>query len=135
MKTDYLKNISNGVHFFDKAVGWVSATLPKMYSLASTFQAFRSDLLLSIRILRYFRKVYFPQKNWLWLLTVVRFSKYSFPQKLYIRGFGVLPPLLISVEWFFAVGQVGPWTLVILLCFPSGRGGKWRIYLLIYSSF
>ena len=49
MKTDYLKNISNGVHFFDKAVGWVSATLPKMYSLASTFQAFRSDLLLSIR--------------------------------------------------------------------------------------
>ena len=51
MKTNYLKNISNGVHFFDKAAGRVSATLPKMYTLASTFQDFRSDL-LSIKISR-----------------------------------------------------------------------------------
>ena len=49
--------------FFDKVAGWVSATLPKMYSLASTFQGFRSDLLLSIKILRYFRNVYFPEKT------------------------------------------------------------------------
>ena len=28
--------------FFDKVAGWVSATLPKMYSLASTFQGFVS---------------------------------------------------------------------------------------------
>ena len=59
------------------AMKLVSAILQEMYSLASTFQGFRSDLLLSIKISRYFRKVYF----WLWLLTVVRFSKDSFPQK------------------------------------------------------
>ena len=43
--------------FFDKVAGWVSATLPKMYSLASTFQG-----LLSIKTSQYFRKVYFPEK-------------------------------------------------------------------------
>ena len=63
MKRNYLKNISNGVHFFDKVAGLVSATLPKMYSLARTFQVFRSDLLLSIKISRYFRKAYFPEKR------------------------------------------------------------------------
>ena len=48
-----------GFILFDKVAGWMSATLANMYSLASTFQGFRSDLLLSIKILRYFRKVYF----------------------------------------------------------------------------
>ena len=62
MQTNYLENICNEVHFFDKVAGWVSATLPKMYSLARTFQGFRSDLLLSIKILQYFRNVYFPEK-------------------------------------------------------------------------
>ena len=46
MQTNYLEYISNEAPFFDKIAGWVSATLPKMYSLASTFQGFRSDLLL-----------------------------------------------------------------------------------------
>ena len=49
-----------------------------------------------------------------------------------IRDFGVLPPLFPSSD-FFAVGQLGHWSLVILLCFPSRRGQKWRIYLFIYS--
>ena len=48
------------VHFFAKVAGWVSATLPKMYSLASTIQGFLSDLLLSIKTSRYFWKVYLP---------------------------------------------------------------------------
>ena len=64
----------------------VFATLPEMYSLASTFQGFHSDLLLSIKILQYFSNVNF----WLWRLTIVRFSKYSFPQKLYIQGHTVV---------------------------------------------
>ena len=51
MQTNYLKNASNGVYFFDKVAGWVSA---------STFQSFRSDLLLSIKISQYFKK---NQKN------------------------------------------------------------------------
>ena len=42
----------------------------------------------------------------------------------HICDFGVLPPSLISIKWFFAVGQVGLWTLAILLCFPSRRGRK-----------
>ena len=77
--------------FFDKVVDWVCVSLPKMYSLASTFQDFRSNLLLTIKILRYFRKVYFPEKTWLWLLTVLRSTKYSFPQKLYIQGRTLVP--------------------------------------------
>ena len=40
----------------------MSATLPKMYSLAITFQGFHSDFLLSINILQHFNKVYFPEK-------------------------------------------------------------------------
>ena len=51
MQTNYLKNASNGVYFFGKVAGWVSA---------SAFQGFRSDLLLSIKISRYFRR---NQKN------------------------------------------------------------------------
>ena len=62
MQTNFMKNTSNGVHFFDKVAGEGSATLPKMYSLASIFQGFHSDLLLSTKISGYFRKVYFPEK-------------------------------------------------------------------------
>ena len=46
--------------FYRQISRWVSATLSKMYSLASTFQGFHSDLFLSIKISRYLRKVYFP---------------------------------------------------------------------------
>ena len=53
---------SNELHFFDRDADWVSATLSKIYSLASTFQGFPSDLLLSIKILRYFKKAYFQEK-------------------------------------------------------------------------
>ena len=63
MTSNYLKKISNEkYHFLDKVAGWVSATSPKMCSLASTLQGFRSDLLLSTKLSRYFRKVYFPKK-------------------------------------------------------------------------
>ena len=51
-----------GLIFFDKVAGWGSPNLPKMYSLASIFRGFRSDLLLSVKILRYFKKGYFPDK-------------------------------------------------------------------------
>ena len=51
-----------GFILFDKVAGWVSATSANMYSLASTFQGFRSDLLLFIKISGYFRKVYFSEK-------------------------------------------------------------------------
>ena len=75
-----------GFIFFDKVADWVSATLPKIYSLASTFQGFVSICCY----LSKFRDIlgkFISQKNiWLWLLTVKRFSKYSFPQKLYIQG-------------------------------------------------
>ena len=56
-----MKNTSIGVHFFDKVAGCGSAALPKMHSSASIFQGFRSDLLLPIKISRYFRKVYFTE--------------------------------------------------------------------------
>ena len=39
-----------GFIFYEKVAGWVSATLQKMCFLASHFQGFRSDLLLSIEI-------------------------------------------------------------------------------------
>ena len=75
-----------GFIFFDKVADWVSATLPKIYSLASTFQGFVSICCY----LSKFRDIlgkFISQKNiWLWLLTVKRFSKYSFPQKFYIQG-------------------------------------------------
>ena len=41
-----MKNTSNEAHFFDKVAGSGS----------------RSDLLLCIKILRYFKNVYFPEK-------------------------------------------------------------------------
>ena len=68
-----------------KGVRWVSATLPKMYSLVNTFQGFRSDLLLSIFIRDILRK-FISQKN---LLVVAANSckvfQNLFPQKLYIQ--------------------------------------------------
>ena len=84
METNYMKNTSNKAHFFDKVAGSGSTTLPNMHSLVSIFRGFRPDLLLCIKILRYFKNVYFPEKPLLRLVTVARFSKYSFPQKLYI---------------------------------------------------
>ena len=54
--------LAMGFIFFGKVVGCGSATLPKMYSLASVFQGGHSSLLLSIKISRYFRKVYFTEK-------------------------------------------------------------------------
>ena len=80
--------------------------------------------------------------SWCWRFHVCcwRFFpcklSHRYVMKMYcpsLCNFGDLPPLLISVEWFFVIGQVGLWTLAILLCFPSGRGGKGRIYLFIYS--
>ena len=50
------------VSLFLAVTDWVSASLPKFYSLASTFQGFCSDLLLSIKISQYFRKFCFPEK-------------------------------------------------------------------------
>ena len=63
MQINYLKNTSNEVHFFDKVVGWGSGTLPKIFSLESAFQDFCSDLLLSLKMLRYLKKVYFLEKR------------------------------------------------------------------------
>ena len=62
METNYMKNTSNEAHFFGKVAGSGSTTLPNMNSLVSIFRGFRSDLLLCIKILRYFKNVYFPEK-------------------------------------------------------------------------
>ena len=86
MKTNYLKNISNVVHFFDKVAGWVSATLPKMYFLTSTFQGFYLDLLLSIKISRYFRKIYFPEKHVVVLANRYKVFKIFIPTKVIYSG-------------------------------------------------
>ena len=83
MQTNFLKNINNGVHSFGKVADWVVATLPKMYSLASTFQGFCSDLQLSIKILRYFKKVYFPEKH---LVVVAKVFKIFIPTKTIYSG-------------------------------------------------
>ena len=72
MKTSYLKL-------------QITANLQKIYCLTSTFQGFCSDL-LSFKFSRYFRKVYFPEKCLVVVAILVRFSKHSFPQKLYIQN-------------------------------------------------
>ena len=89
MKTNYLKNISNVVHFFNKVAGWVSATLSKMYSLSSTFQGFCSDLLLSVKISRFFRKVYFPEKHLVVVANRCNVVKIFIPTKVIYSGSGV----------------------------------------------
>ena len=75
-----------GFIFFDKVADWVSATLPKMYSLASTFQGFRSDLLLSIKISRYLRKVCFPENLLVVVANLCKVFEIFIPTKLYIRS-------------------------------------------------
>ena len=86
MKTNYLKNISNVVHYFNKVAGWLSAILPKMYSLASTFQGFCSDLLLSTQILRYFRKVYVREKHLVVVANHCKVFKIFIPTKIIYSG-------------------------------------------------
>ena len=75
-----------GFIFFDKAASWVSTTLPKMYSLASTIQGFRSGLLLSIKISGYFRKVYFPEKHLVEVANHCKVFKIFIPTKIIYSG-------------------------------------------------
>ena len=75
-----------GFIFFDKVAGWVSTTLPKMYSLASTFQGFRSNLLLSIKFSRFFRKVYFPEKHLVVFANHCKVFKIFIPIKIIYSG-------------------------------------------------
>ena len=45
--TNQLKDVCNGVDFFDKIAGWGSAILPKICFSTSIFQDFWSDLYYS----------------------------------------------------------------------------------------
>ena len=80
---------SNEVHFFDRDADWVTATLPKIYSLASTFQGFPSDLLLSIKILRYFKKIYFQEKPFVVAANPCKVFKIFIPTKIIYSGPGI----------------------------------------------
>ena len=76
-----------GFLFFDKVAGWVSVTLPKLcIPWQVRFKVF-AQICCYLSKFRDILGKFISQKNiWLWLLTVKRFSKYSFPQKLYIQG-------------------------------------------------
>ena len=76
-----------GFLFFDKVAGWVSVTLPKLcIPWQVRFKVF-AQICCYLSKFRDILGKFISQKNiWLWLLTVKRFSKYSFPQKFYIQG-------------------------------------------------
>ena len=83
MQKNYLKNLQWCFFFFDHVAGWGSATLPKMYSLAR----FSLRFVVIYQNFEIFYEIFFPRKTFrLWVLTIVRFSKYLFQQKLYIQG-------------------------------------------------
>ena len=54
--------------------------------LRNYFPRFSLRFVVIYQTLKIFLENIFPRKTWLWQLTVVRFSQYSFPQKLYIQG-------------------------------------------------
>ena len=69
IQKNFLKNICNGAHFFDKIAGQMSATFPKMHP-----QGFCSNLLLPIKISRSFRKV-LSQETFQWRVSsIARFQ-------------------------------------------------------------
>ena len=109
MKTDYLKNISNGVHFFDKA-GWMGVcNFTKNVFLSKYFSGFSFRFVVIYQNFAIFQESLFPPKKLVVVANRCKVFKIFIPTKIIYTRFRSLAAIINFRRMIFC-GRAS-WTL------------------------